>query len=70
MISAKEARKLYQQPPFTINEVERQIAEKAVTGEYTCFEKARLTVEIRRQLTEAGFEVQTGSENFIVRWGS
>ena len=68
MISAIDARKLYQQPPFTLEEVEKQIQEKAVTGQYTCFEKTRLSEEIRTQLAEAGFAVQTGADSYIVRW--
>lgn len=68
MISATEAAKLYTQPPFTLEEVEEQIRKMAVTEGYTCFDKARISREVFGALQEAGYVVQTGAENFIVRW--
>lgn len=68
MISATEAQKLFNMPPFTLEEVEQQIREKAVTQDYTCFEKSRITTEVFGELQEAGYMVQTGVNDFIVRW--
>ena len=68
MITATEAAELFNRPPFTIEEVEQRIRQKAVSQSYTCFEKARLSSEVIDKLKDAGFEVVTGAEDFIVRW--
>lgn len=68
MISATEAAALFNLPPYTLEHVEQQIRIRALTGDYICLEKSRVTTEVFGQLQEAGYTVDVGIENFIVRW--
>lgn len=68
MISATEARQLYTQPTLTREEIEQQIRRAALTHDYTCFDKARLSAELFGELQEAGYTVDAGADSFVVRW--
>lgn len=68
MISATEAAALFSLPPFTVEGIEQQIRLRALTGDYVCLEKKRVTTEVFGELQKAGYTVDVGQENFIVRW--
>lgn len=70
LITAREARELYAEPPFTVAQIDEQIREKAKTEDYTGFDKKRLTEAMRARLRRLGFTVEeyAGMQYVIVRW--
>jgi hypothetical protein len=68
MISATEAKELFAQPAYTIEEIETQIRRKALEQDFTCFCRARISDEQLDQLRALGFSVESGTDTWIVRW--
>lgn len=57
MIKAEEARQLYVEPPYTLDEVEDAIRSRAVAFDFDVFKASRVTQEILKHLTDAGYTV-------------
>lgn len=69
MITAQAARSMYQQPAYTLAEVEKSIRGRATTGDFTCFESKRWAGELTKTLQSQGFQVTINSiGDVIVSW--
>lgn len=69
MISAAEAAALYVEPPYTLEEIEEAIRSRAVAFDFDVFKARRVTQEILKHLTDAGYTVtQSGGSDIVVSW--
>lgn len=69
MITAEEARKMYRKPPYTLEEVEADIAIRATAFNFTTFDGQRFKKEIADELKRNGFKVSgVGTNDVVVRW--
>lgn len=68
MITATEAAALYIQPPYTADEVESQIRERAKSADFTCFDAGRLGDALQKELIAQGFKVSRAGGDFLVSW--
>lgn len=69
MITADEARRMYRKPPYTLEEVEAEIAIRATAFNFTTFDGQRFNSTIADELKRNGFTVSgVGTNDVVVRW--
>lgn len=69
MITAEAARKMYRKPPYTLEEIEDEIATRAQAFNFSAFDGQRFTRELAEELKRNGFTVHgLGTNDVVVRW--
>lgn len=68
MISAQQAKELYVQPPYSEEDIESQIRQRAAKQSYTCFAKNRISGELVDSLIQNGYIVKDQGDAFLVSW--
>ena len=68
VINAQEAKELFVQPPYTEEEIEAKIRERAERQTFTVFDKLRMQGNLLDVLRTSGYQVSDNGDTFLVSW--